>query len=360
MPKKEIFLDYAAGTQPNSSAFNEAGRRVKATLEKSRKQVADFLHARPDEIIFTASGSEANNLALAGYLKGKKGTVLTTPIEHPSVLECLASLPGIKVQFIKVDKEGLVDLKDLQNKLNKSVLLVSVMYANNEIGTIEPVAKIGRILKNSSALFHVDACQAAGFLDMNVQNLGVDLLTFNGSKIYGPTGTAVLYARRGIQLKPIIRGGGQERGSRAGTENILGITGLAKAISLIKPSESKKLSALRDYAIKEIQKEIPEAILAGPMGDSRLPNNINICIPRLTSETLLLELDKYGVYAGSGSACTSHSVEPSHVLKAIGVPKTHINGALRFSLGRSTAKSDLDYLAKTLKKVIGDLNKRYR
>ncbi len=377
MPRKEIYLDHAAASPidsrvvqamaqaskeyGNPSAFNDAGRRAKALVEQSRKIVADFLHARLDEITFTASGSEANNLALVGYLRGKRGTVLTTPIEHPSVLECL-KLPGIKAQFIKVSKDGLVDLGDLEKKLTKDILLVSVMYANNEIGTIQPIAKIGNFIKkfNKELPFHVDACQAAGFLNMNVQNLHADLVTFNGSKISGPRGIGVLYTRRGITLEPLVRGGGQERGLRAGTENMPVIAGLAKAIELIKPSDVKKIETLRDYAIGKIQKEIPEALLIGPTGDERLPNNIHICIPGLTSETMLLELDKYGISAGSGSACTSHAVEPSHVLKAIGVPKTHINGALRFSIGRETTKTDTNYLIRSLLDIIKDLRSRYK
>ena len=374
---KHIYLDHAAAAPidprvvsamaqaskeyGNPSAFNDAGRRAKKLLETSRKHVADFLHSRPDEIIFTASGSEANNLALAGYLKGEKGRVITTPIEHPSVLECLRALSGIKIDFLSVDKDGFIDLKELEKKLGPDVLLVSIMYANNEIGTIEPVAKAGRIIKkfNKNVMFHIDACQAAGFLNMNVQNLNADLVTFNASKISGPRGIGVLYVHRGLALQPLVRGGGQERGLRAGTENLPAVVGLAKAIQLIKPVDSKKLSALRDYAINKIQKEIPDTLLVGPTGDDRLPNNINICIPHLTSEVLLLELDKYGIYAGSGSACTSHAIEPSHVLKAIGVPKSHINGALRFSIGRSTTKQGIDYFVKTLNIIISDLIKRY-
>ena len=386
---RNVYLDNAAATPTDPrviratsevsrlaghpSAFNDAGRHIQGLLEKARKEVADFLHARPDEIIFTSSDSESISLALAGFLRGKKGRVLTTPIEHPSVLKTLASLLDTEVDFIDLDKNGHVDLVDLKRKLKKDTLLVSVMYANNEIGTIQPISKIARLIRDfkienlklkihekSKTIFHVDACQATGFLDMNVQNLGADLLTFNGIKIYGPKGVGVLYKRRRVVLQPFIRGGIEEHGLRAGTENVPAIVGLAKALSLIKPTEGKKLSVLRDYAIAKIKKEIPGAILVGPEGNKRLPNNINVCVPKLTSENMLLELDKYGIYAGSGSACTSHSVEPSHVLKAIGIPKTHINGALRFSLGRGTKKSDIEYLARTLKKIIRELEQRYR
>ncbi|HZZ99348.1 MAG TPA: cysteine desulfurase family protein [Candidatus Paceibacterota bacterium] len=379
---RKIYLDNAAATPTdplvlkamaqaaklygNPSSFNDAGRAARTELEKARKTVANFLGARSDEIVFTASGSEANNLALLGTLRSfKNGFVLTTPIEHQSVLETLKKLP-LKNKYIPVVKEGSVDLKALEKMLANGCRLVSVMYANNEIGTIEPVKAIAKVIKNfnqrtgSKVLFHVDACQAAGYLDMNVQRLGADLLTFNGSKVYGPHGTGVLYVRRSTPVQSLVLGGGQEHGLRAGTENVSAAVGLAKAITLIKPSEAKRIAALRDYAMGKIKKELPEAILNGPEGDKRLGNNINICVPGLTSEVLLLELDKYGIYAGSGSACTAHSVEPSHVLKAIGVPAKYINGALRFSLGRDTTKADLDYLVKTLKKITAELRKRYK
>ena len=392
---KTIYLDNAAATPidsrvlkvvtvaykkyGNPSSFNNAGRLAREEMEAARLTIARFLGARSEEIIFTSSGSEANNLALAGYLMNKKGTVLVTPIEHPSVLECLRSMSNIKIKFLKINSEGLVDLVDLKNQLGPDILLVSVMYANNEIGTIQPIAKIGRLIRGLEIdgklvrpLFHVDACQAAGFLNMNVQHLGTDLLTFNGSKIYGPRGIGVLYIRRGIKLSPLIGGGSQEHGLRAGTENMPAIVGLAKAVELIelgiKNQELGRAVKLRDYAIEKLE-QIPGVILNGPhpsprlrrasTGDNRLTNNISICILNLESENLLLELDKYGISAGSGSACTSHAVEPSHVLKAIGVPAEYINGALRFSLGRATTKKGIDYLVKSLVKIVADLTDRY-
>ncbi len=362
----------------NPSSFNDSGRTARDLMAKARKTIADFLGARTDEIVFTSSGSEANNLAIQGFAKAFKSNpknknskphIITTKIEHPSVLESVKQLSGwgFGVTYLPVDKQGLINLKELEKALRSDTVLVSVMYANNEIGTIEPIKQIAKILKNHKALLHVDACQAAGFLDMNVQLLGVDLLTFNGSKIYGPRGIGVLYIRRGTPIMPLIVGGGQERGLKAGTENQQAIVGLAKAVSLIKKDEAKKISEVRDYAISKIKKEIPDAILNGPepaalagRGDSRLANNLNICVPDLTSEVLLLELDKYGISAGSGSACTSHSVEPSHVLKAIGVSKSYINGAMRFSLGLDTTKKDVDYLVVYLKRSIKDLHKIYK
>ena len=356
----------------NPSSFNNAGRLAREEMESARLTIARFLGARPEEIVFTSSGSEANNLALRGVLNNEQRTVLTTPIEHPSVLETLKRIKGIKVKYVPVDKEGLVELDAFQNMLTAHCSLVSVMYANNEIGTIQPIRQISKTIRDfnqklethekSQVIFHVDACQAVGFLNMNVQHLGADLVTFNGSKIYGPRGVGVLYVRRGTKLRSLILGGSQERGLRAGTENVPAIVGLAKAVALLKEARIKKqelrIKFIRDYAIKKLE-EISGVILNGPRKDKRLVNNISICVPNLESENLLLELDKYSISAGSGSACASHSVEPSHVLKAIGVPAKYINGALRFSLGRETTKKDIDHLVKSLVKIIAELTKRY-
>lgn len=374
MPK--IYLDHAAATPVdprvlkamtkaaaifgNPSAFNYKGREARIALEKSRAQIAKFLNVRPDEIIFTASGSEANNLVLQSFVN--RGQIITTPIEHKSVLEVLNKS---NIKFVPVDGQGIIDLKALAKLLRPDSVLVSIMYANNEIGSIQPIPKISKLIRNynrehkTSILFHVDACQAAGLLDMNVQHLGADFVSFNSSKLYGPHGLGVLYVRRGLKLKPLILGGDQEFRLRAGTENVSAIVGLAKAISLIKPSETKKIKKIRDYGLKLIKKEIPEGLLVGPEGDQRLANNINICIPELNSEQLLLELDRYGIAAGSGSACTSHTVEPSHVLRALKVPAEFINGAIRFSLGRETKIKDLDYTVRALKKIICELRNRY-
>ena len=389
---KNIYLDNAAATPiapevqreivrgmklvGNPSSFNNIGRTAAEELKKARLTVARFLGAHPEEIIFTSSGSEANNLAISGItgVYGKKGEIITTKIEHPSVLGPISRLSGegFKIVYTDNNKEGFVDEKDLKKNISKRTVLVSVMYANNEIGTIEPINKIGKIIRDfkiknlkfkihekTYPFFHVDACQAAEYLNMNVNTLRVDLLSFNGSKIYGPRGVGVLYIRKGIKLEPMIRGGGQERGLRAGTENIPAILGLAKAISIIKKDEGEKISELRNYFVGRIKQVLPEARLNGAIGRDRLPNNINISVPGTDSENLLLELDKYGISAGSGSACTARSVEPSHVLKAIGVEKKYLSGVLRFSLGRETKKSDLDYVVRVLSKIVPELKKRY-
>ncbi len=355
----------------NPSSFNDTGRAAAAELYKARLAVARFLGAHTEEIIFTSSGSEANNLAINGIAAayGKKGSsIITTKIEHPSVLEPVKYLgrKGFKIIYAGNNKEGVVDTEDLKKNISGRTVLISVMYANNEIGTIEPVREIGMLIRdfrkkrNSKLpLFHVDACQAAGYLNMNVNTLGADLLSFNGSKIYGPRGVGVLYVRKGLKLEPMIRGGDQERGLRAGTENPPAILGLAKAVSLIKKDESRKTAELRDYFIEKINKVLPEARLNGPIGQGRLPNNVNISIPGLNSENILLELDKHGISAGSGSACTARSVEPSHVLKAIEVEKKYLSGVLRFSMGRETTKKDLDYVLKILPEAVAELKKRY-
>ena len=380
---RNIYLDNAAATlialevqvemaramklAGNPSSFNDTGREALWELKKARLAVARFLGAHPEEIVFTSSGSEANNLAIQGIARNfklKKPHVITTKIEHPSVLEPFRKLErmGFAASYLSVNGEGLVDPEELRKNLRPETVLVSVMYANNEIGTIEPIAKIGKIIKGlrGGPLFHVDACQAAGYLNMNVNNLGADLLSFNGSKINGPRGVGVLYVRRGTRIEPLILGGGQERGLRAGTENLPAILGLAKAISLIKKEESEKTTKLRDYFIDKLEKFLPDIKINGALGPERLPNNVNISVPDIDSENLLLELDKYGISAGSGSACTARSVEPSHVLKAIGVEKKYLDGALRFSLGRETKKAYIDYVTRVLPKIVSDLRKRYR
>ena len=414
---KKIYLDNAA-TAPidprvqrevdrgmkicgNPSSFNGAGREAAKELSAARTKVARFLGVHQEEVIFTSSGSEANNLAIFGVAKAiqklqtlnpkfeilnkskvsnSKPHIITTQIEHPSILEPIKQLEkdGFDITRLTADKEGFVGLDEFKKALRMETVLVSVMYANNEIGTIEPINKIGKIIKefrkgleirnlkleihgkSAWPIFHVDACQAAGCLNMNVNGFQADLLTFNGSKINGPRGIGVLYVHQGVALTPQVLGGGQERGLRAGTENLPAILGLAKAVELVSKKETARLVMLRDYFISKIKKVGSDIKLNGPMGKERLPNNINISIPGLDSENLLLELDKYGIYAGSGSACTFRSVEPSHVLRAIGVDKKYLSGALRFSMGKQTTKKDLDYVLKVLPKIISDLKKRYK
>lgn len=385
--KKQVYLDNAASTPidsrvklemskalnlyGNPSSFNNKGREARKAIENARLTIARFLGAQAEEVIFTSSASESNNMAIFGVVGlMEKGEILTTPIEHPSVLEPVKELErrGWKVNYIKVDQEGMVDLEDFKKRLNSKVRFISIIYANNEIGSIQYVQKIAKIIRDyeyqannkNYPILHIDACQAAGFLDLNVNRLGADLLTFNGTKIYGPKGSAVLYIRKNTKIKPFIFGGDQERGLRAGTENVSAIVGLAKAVSIIDKKDFIRIAKLRDYFIENLYKTIPDAKINGPIGDRRLPNNVNISIPGVDSENILLELDKAGIYASGGSACTARAVEPSHVLQAIGVEEKYIKGTLRFSLGRQTKKSDIDYALKVLPRAVRDLRRRYK
>lgn len=380
---KEIYLDNAAAAPidgrvqkemarafniyANPSSFNDAGRKTRKELENARAKIARFLGARPEEIFFMGSASEANNTVILGTTKTANKSqreILTTPIEHPSVLAPLKSLaPPFKTIFLKINNEGAINLGNIERLLSPKTFLISVMYANNEIGTIEPIKKISKIIRDFKKkysgclpLFHVDACQAAEYLDMNVNNLGADLLSFNGAKIYGPRGIGVLFVRRGTPIAPLIMGGEHERGLRAGTENLPAILGLAKAVELINKKEGQRTAELRDYFLKKIKETMPDIKINGAFGQERLPNNISISIPNMNSENLLLELDKYGIRAGSGSACASHSVEPSHVLKAIGVKAPYLSGVLRFSLGCRTTKKEIDYVVRILQKIVKKIN----
>lgn len=375
----DIYLDNAAATMTdpkvirvvsrasvlagNPSSFNNAGRTARVLLDAARADVATFLGARSSEVIFCASGSEANNLAISGIAQASntKGHVITTPIEHLSVLEPVEMLSryGWKVSYAAVDGAGVVSVDDITARITSATKVVSVMYANNEIGTIQPIKKIARAIaayrrrhRSKYPYVHVDACQAAGWLPMNVQELGVDLLTFNGSKVHGPRGTAVLYVRRGVLIAPVTLGGSQEHGLRAGTENLPGAVGLAMALKLIRKSDVLKTAALRDRFLEKLPIALADARINGSTGNNRLANNINLSIPGCDSERLLLELDKHGIRAGSGSACTAHAIEPSHVLRAIGTPKKYLDGALRLSLSRHSTRREVDVVLGVLPKVV--------
>ncbi len=380
---KQIYLDHASTTPldkkvakamavcqekiyGNATSLHKLGREAKTELNKARKTIAQILNCRQEEIIFTGSGTESDNLAVLGVMRAGKSLgnhIIVSSIEHHAVLYTAEQLEveGSKVLRLKVDKDGIVDLVELEKNITADTVLVSIMYANNEIGSIQPIKEIAKIIKqkNPKTLFHTDACQAAGYLDLNVQNLGVDLLTINGSKIYGPKGTGVLYVKAGVKIDPIIFGGGQEQGKRSGTENIVGIVGLAEALKIANAKrkiESIRETKLRDYFIKQVLAKIPKVVLNGSQ-EKRLPNNINISILDIEGEAMLLWLDKYGIYCSTGSACDSQSLEPSHVILALGRPYEYANGALRFTLGRGTTKKDLDYVLKVLPKIVADLRK---
>ncbi|MEK7121955.1 MAG: cysteine desulfurase family protein, partial [Patescibacteria group bacterium] len=384
---KRIYLDHSATTcldkrvrqamEPfwgenfgNPSALYEEGRKAKKSLDEARVSVASLINARPDEIIFTAGGTESDNLAIFGVVKAfrnqaLKPHIITTKIEHHAILNTVENLEkeGFETTYLNVDRNGLVDPADVKKALRPETALVSVMYANNEIGSIQPIAEIAKIIrdfrktKSSEAaypLFHTDACQAAGYLEMDVEKLGVDLMTINGSKIYGPKGTGFLYIRSGVKLKPIIYGGGQEKGLRSGTENVAGIVGLAEAFKIAqkeRKKESARLIKLRDKLAQGILKTIPKTVLNGHP-KKRLPNNVNVSILGIEGESAVLYLDAYGVSVSTGSACTSLRLEPSHVIAALGRPSEYSHSSLRFTLGRKTNEKEINYVLKVLPEVV--------
>jgi cysteine desulfurase len=368
---KIIYLDHAASTPldpavkkemdlvktyANPSALHQMGLEAKEILNNSRNKVAKILNCKPEEIIFTSGGTESINLAIKGIAK-RKGHIITSKIEHPAVLETCKFLEkdGFQVTYIDVDNDGLVNPEDLGKAITKETILISIMYANNEIGTVQPVKEIAKIAKKHKVPFHTDACQA-GFLDLNVN---ADLITLNGSKIYGPKGIGMLYKKKNIKLEPLMHGGGQEFHLRSGTENLTAIVGFAKALELAqkeKDQENQRLTQLRDDFINKVIKEIPKTFLNGHKKE-RLPNNANISFLDVEGESILLYLDHKGILVSTGSACSSEKLEVSHVLDAIGLKHDAAHGSIRFSLGKSTTKEDLDYVVKELKGIISSLRK---
>jgi cysteine desulfurase len=376
---KRVYLDYAATTpcdpevlqamEPyffdkfgNPSSIHSFGQEAKKALEDSREKLASFLGAKPEEIIFTSGGTESNNFALTGvaYALEKKGNhIITTAIEHHAVGEPCKFLEkrGFKVTYVGVDKYGLVSAGDIKKAVTDKTILISVMHANNEIGTIQPIAEIGKFAKSKGIYFHTDAVQTVGHIPVNVDNLEVDLLSLAAHKFYGPKGVGALYVRKGIRIESFLRGGDQEKGRRASTHNTAGIVGLAKAIELCEDKmeeEARFQAGLRDRLIKEIPNKISEVYLNGHP-TTRLPNNANFSIRYIEGESMLLNLDMLGIACSTGSACTSTSLEPSHVLLAIGLTPEIAHGSLRITLGRWTKEDDINYLLECLPKVVEKL-----
>ncbi len=379
---KKAMLPYLAGEFGNPSSLYSHGRSAKSVLQYARESIARMLHAHPEEIIFTGSGTESDALAVLGVMhfygakqaSPPKGHLITTAIEHHAVLYNAEKLEkeGYDVTYLPVDGEGFISLNTLRKAIRPDTVLISVMYANNEIGTIEPIAEIGKLVKEIRAQrskdgsatpiwFHTDACQAAGYGEMDVTKLGVDLLTANGSKIYGPKGTGFLYVRKGVRIDPLWRGGGQENQLRSGTENIAGIVGLATAFKIAqheRVDEVARLSTLRDYFIEELFARVPKIVLNGPRDSAkRLPNNVNVSILDIEGEAMLLYLDRYGIEASTGSACDSATLDPSHVILALGKPYEFAHASMRFTLGKSTTKKDIDYVMSKLPAIAETLRK---
>lgn len=360
--KEEVvkeMLPYFTLNFGNASSIYSIGRKSKRAVEDARDKVANAIDAGPKEIYFTSCGSESDNLAIKGvaYANREKGNhIITTKIEHPAVLHTCQNLEkqGFNVTYLNVDSEGLISLKELEEAITDKTILISVMFANNEIGTIEPIKEIGEIAKKHSIYFHTDAVQAIGNVRINVNELNIDLLSMSAHKFYGPKGMGALYVRTGVKFDKIQDGGHQERNKRAGTENVAGIVGMGKAIELAYENfdeYNKKLTNLRDYYISQVEEKIPYIKLNGHR-TKRLPGNANISFRFIEGESLLLNLDMKGICASSGSACTSGSLDPSHVLLAIGLPHEIAHGSLRITIGEENTKEDIDFLVNTLIEVV--------
>lgn len=341
------------------------GRQCKKAIEEARNRVAKAINANAKEIYFTSCGSESNNLVLKGiaYANYKKGNhIITTKIEHPSVLESCRALEkqGYKITYLNVNKDGLISIEELENAICENTILISVMFANNEIGTIQPIEQIGKIAKKYGILFHTDSVQAVGNVNIDVKKLGIDLLSMSAHKFYGPKGVGCLYVREGIEFTRIQDGGHQEKNKRAGTENIAGIVGLGKAIELATKNleqYNQKLIELRDYYIAQIEEKLPDIKINGHR-NMRLPGNANISFRSIIGEDLLLKLDEKGICASTGSACSAGTSDPSHVLLAIGLEKEFAQGSLRITLGEENTKEDIDYLVEQLVEIVPKLRER--
>lgn len=381
---RQIYLDHAATTpvdaqavkamQPyfrvrfgNPSALYKIGQEAKEAMEKARAQVAKIVGARAEEIIFTSGGTEADNLAIFGvayinerqgnHINGKQGNhIITSAIEHHAVLESLHFLEkrGFEVTYLPVSKDGLVDPSNVKEAITNRTILISVMTANNETGTIQPIKEIGRIAREYQIYFHTDAVQAVGAIPIDVNGLKVDLLSMSSHKLYGPKGIGALYVREGVRIEPCLHGGGQEDKRRSGTENVPGIVGFGEAVSLAKKKmakETKRQIGLRNTLMRGLLERIEGVYLNGH-STKRLPNNVNVCVEFVEGESLLLQLDAQGICASSGSACSSASSEPSHVLLALGVLPEVAHGSLRLTLGRKTTEEEIDYVLEVLPKIV--------
>lgn len=355
----EAMLPYFTENFGNPSSIYAEGREAKKAIERAREQVAKAIGADPKEIYFTGSGSEADNWALrstAKALKSKGNHIITSSVEHHAVLHTCQDLEkqGYEVTYLPVDKYGMVSPEDVKAAIKDTTIMISIMTANNEIGTIMPIAEIGEIAKSAGVVFHTDAVQAVGNVHIDVNEMNIDMLSLTGHKFHGPKGSGALFVRNGVRLISFITGGAQERMRRAGTENVPGIVGLGKAIEMATANinqKQKKLTALRDAYIKKVLETIPYSHLNGHPA-KRLPGNANISFEFIEGEGMLLSLDMKGISASSGSACTSGSLDPSHVLLAIGLKHEEAHGSLRVSFGEDNTMEDVNYIADSLKEIV--------
>ena len=359
----ETMLPYFTEAFGNASSPHGYGRSARKEMEKARDQVASLIGAQPEEIIFTSGGTESDNLALFGVLEAqeKKGKhIITSLVEHHAVLhtcEYLEKIGKAEVTYLPVDENGLVDPQAVEKAIRPDTVLISIMLANNEIGTIQPIAEIGKIAKKHQVTLHTDAVQAVGAISVDVNELNVDLLTLTAHKIYGPKGIGALFVRKGTRIKPLIHGGSHERNLRAGTESVVQIIGLGKAAEIAQrelKENGERITKLRDYIVSEVLEKIPYSRLNGD-GIRRLPNNVNMSFSFLEGEALLLMLDMKGIACSSGSACTSGSLDPSHVLLAIGLDHETAHGSLRITLGRHSTKEEAEYLIQELPPIVARL-----
>ena len=354
----EKMMPYLTDIYGNASSPHSFGQTARIGVEHAREQVARAINADPSEIVFTGCGTESDNTVLFGVAEryAKKGDhIITTNVEHHAILHSCAALEkkGIKVTYLPVDKDGLVTPEQVRDAITDKTILVSVMFANNEVGTIMPIPEIAAVCHEKGVLFHTDAVQAAGHIPIDVKAMGIDMLSISGHKFHGPKGVGVLYERKGIRLPSYIIGGEQEKGRRAGTENVAGIVGLGEALELAVTNMSEtsaRMTRMRDRLIEGIEATIPQVKLNGHR-TKRLPNNVNFSIKYIEGESILLMLDMAGIAASSGSACTSGSLDPSHVLLALGLTHEVAHGSVRMTLGDDTTDEDIDYVLETLPKV---------
>lgn len=355
-------LPYLKEGYGNPSSIYSLGREAKRAVEKARSEIAEILGAEEKEIFFTSSGSESDNWAIKGALQRLKGRgknhLIVSAIEHHAVLTTAEKLQkeGFEVSFIPVNEKGFVDPKDIEKEIKDTTALVSIIYVNNEIGTIQPIPEIAKICKDKGVWFHTDAVQAAGHLSLKVKELGVDMLSISAHKFHGPKGVGALYIRKGVSIENLITGGGQERGRRAATENVAGIVGMAEALKEAYENieeKEEKAGALRDKLL-DLLKDVPRTYVNGSM-ENRVPGNLNISFEGVEGEAILLSLDFKGIMASSGSACTSGSLDPSHVLLAIGRPHEIAHGSVRFSLTHENTDEEIEYIAQSTKEVIEKL-----
>lgn len=357
-------MPYFKDIYSNPSSVYRFAQESKRAVEEARRNLAALLNVEDSEIVFTSGGTESDNTAIKGIILAKKDKgkhIITSKVEHHAVLHACGALEeqGVEVTYLGVNEYGRISVEELAKSIRKDTILVSIMYANNEVGTIQPIKKIADICREKRVCFHSDAVQAVGRVNVDVKALGLDLLSLSGHKFYGPKGVGALYVKKGVKVTPLLHGGGHERGRRSGTENVAGIVGLGEAARLAKieiESEAKRIKPLRDKLEKGILKSILEVKVNGDP-DNRMFNTLNVCIKHIEGEGILINLDFEGICASSGSACTSGSLEPSHVLLAMGIPTEIAHGSLRMSLGRYTSDKEIDKVLAVLPPIVEKLRK---